>query len=178
MSEVRSGHEIRTDLYAKARRISEIQNKLNPDHPDYMHSGIGRMVLESHLGDAKSAHATAEAELRKHIDRERMDRLSKSGMEGSLFGGEADHVEKFPQTHRTPEAAAEVLHSDITNAISRGRVPDGTHTFRLHSYGSGGKQVHLIGHYKVKDGQATGYSALGAPSLDGLKKYAETGSWF
>jgi hypothetical protein len=104
--------------------------------------------------------------------------VSENHKEGVFYGGEAEHVEKFPQTHPTSRTAANSLHGDITRAIATGKLPDGAHQFIIHKYDANGKQPDLIGRYHVKDGaHVPGNNNGWQPDLDGLKKYAETGHW-
>jgi hypothetical protein len=65
----REGHEVRTDLYEKAKNyytqngtdnsihpdlVERFANdtRLQPGHPNYLHSGIDRMLVEGQHGDA------------------------------------------------------------------------------------------------------------------------------
>lgn len=62
---MREGHENRADLYEKAKNVYAGQDlhpdlvnrfasdtRLQPGHPDYLHSGIDRMMVEGQHGDA------------------------------------------------------------------------------------------------------------------------------
>lgn len=66
---MREGHENRTDLYDRAKSIythPEISDalahrmasdtRLQPGHPDYLHSGIDRMMVEGQHGAAQKHH--------------------------------------------------------------------------------------------------------------------------
>jgi hypothetical protein len=121
------------------------------------------------LYEAAKEKAAAEA---------RAKEVAENHREGVFYGGEAEHVEKFPQTHPTSRTAAATLHMDITNAIARGQVPDGAHRFIVHKYDANGKTPDLIGRYHVKNGaHVPGNNNGWQPDLDGLKNYAETGRW-
>jgi hypothetical protein len=125
--------------------------------------------LRTDLYDKSKEEAAAKA---------RQEDIARNSQDGVFYGGEAEHVEKFPQTHPTSRIAARVLHHDITNAIARGGIPDGRHRFTIHRYDSRGKRADLMGGYHVKDGvHLPGNNNGWAPDLDGLKKYADTGMW-